>query len=150
MKGRGLLTLAILLVSFGLWAQKAQNEFCVSSKDFESFKARVAFNSLDFGRSAARQMVYNKEQKHLGTSIQISANLATCACADSCALLEVSATDWDGHMSENGLSTSTVLGTAAEVTDKMLTEAKKLWSNPEGFLQNVLSSPGKGLKARKT
>jgi len=52
-------------------------------------------------------------------------------------------------MSENGLSTSTVLGTAAEVTDKMVIEAKKLWSNPGGFLKMYLPAQVKALRPVK-
>jgi hypothetical protein len=135
----GFVLVLSLFASLSLLGQKALYQFCVSSSDFNTFKAAVVFKSIDFGEVAARQMVYNKVQSHLGSSVKVQSFSAACACADTCALLEVSATDWDGHLSEVGLSTSSILGASAEVLDKVFSQGQRLLTNPGGFVKDFLN-----------
>lgn len=115
--------------------QKAVYEFCVSSPSFKTFKARVIFNSVDFGEMAARQMVYNDVYQALGQEVLINKYNAACQCFDKCPLLEVASKDWDGNLSENKLSTSNMVGSMAEMVDKLVSESKAAFNDPGGFIK---------------
>lgn len=117
-------------------AKPAEYFFCVKSSKFETFKAHVVFRSVDFGETAARQMVYNDLKKHLGKDVQITPyNTQSCPCKQNCAVLEVMAKDWDGNMGETETNTSTIVGSAAEMLDKVIYESKEMFTDPGGFIK---------------
>lgn len=138
------LLMPLLLLATAANGQRAVYNFCVSSAKMKTFKARVAFKTIDFGATAARQMVYNDVVKALGPEVQIAPFSNSCACFNNCAVLEVSSSDWDGNMGDNEMSTASILGSLAEMTDKLLSESKAIFTDPGGFLKrNFFSSTGK-------
>lgn len=139
-------TLLIPLLLLGNLAngQRAVYNFCVSSTKMKTFKAQVTFKSIDFGAMAARQMVRNDIVQALGPEVQISTYNKECACHDQCPVLEVNCKDWDGNMGDNELSSASVLGALAEMTDKLVSESKAIFTDPGGFLKrNFFSSSAK-------
>lgn len=130
----------LLFSGFG-YGQKAVYNFCVSSPSVKTFKAQVAFSSIDFGETAARQMVFNEVNKALGSEAKITRYNSTCSCHKSCPILEVTCNDWDGNMGENDMSTASILGSLAEIADKFVSESKAIFTDPGDFLKrNFFSS----------
>lgn len=128
---------AITLSTFSAAAKPAEYFFCVQSESFPTFKAHVVFRSVDFGETAARQMVFNDVRMHLGDDVTIkpySDNL--CQCDGTCPILEVTSKDWDGNLSGN--DNSSIVGSAAEVLDKLVYETKELFTDPGSFLKRKL------------
>jgi hypothetical protein len=133
-------TLLLLGLSTLAFAEATVYRFCVSSANFETFQAKVTFQSIDFGQAAAKQMVFNEVKEKLGQDVKIIAFLAErCACKNDCAVLEVKAKDWDGNFSAGDMSTATILGSAAEVADKVVTEAKRVFTDPGGYFKSYFT-----------
>ncbi len=110
--------------------------FCIKSDDFATFKAIVAFRSVDFGESAAKQMVINRVKPHLESEFDITLYAPqTCVCEDECPVLEVKAEDWAGGFNEAGAST--MMGSAAESLDMIFYSAQEMFNNPGSFIKKT-------------
>lgn len=127
--------ICLLFFSISLKAQVAEYFFCVSSDEYQTFKARVVFNGLDFGQNSAEQMVRNDLQSLLGESMQIKVySESTCDCKADCQQVEIKAKDWNGNLDERELSLQSIWGSTVEIGDALISEGKALWSNPGEFL----------------
>lgn len=131
------LVFALLLGSHFAQAQAAEYLFCVQSENYETFKARVVFRGLDFGKNSAEQMVRNDLEAVLEGDFQISLFASDCPC-ENCPQMEVTSKDWDGNFSENDGSLNNIWGSAVEISDAVVSEGKALWDNPGEFLMTRL------------
>lgn len=137
------LVLTLIFSSHFAQAQAAEYLFCVQSDNYETFKARVVFRGLDFGRNSAEQMVRNDLEAALNGEFQISSFSDACPCKD-CPQMEVTSKDWDGNFSENDGSLNNIWGSAVEISDAVVSEGKALWDNPGEFLMTRLLGGKKG------
>jgi hypothetical protein len=129
----------------GLAQGQTSYYFCVESEDYETFKAKVDFKSLDFGESAAKQMLINELSNTLSAELTISLyNPQTCPCKADCQEVQVGAKDWDGNLGDNDFSVSGSYGSAVEIADVLISSGKELLNNPGRFLMDrVFGSQGK-------
>lgn len=127
--------LALMLMGMAVHAETTYL-FCIKSDSFDTFKAQVTFRTVDFGENAARQMVINRVKPHLDGDFEISVyKESTCVCEAECPVLEVTAQDWDGNMSD--AKANTIMGSAAESLDMIFYNAKEIFNNPGGFLKKA-------------
>tara|TARA_R110002050_G_scaffold69210_2_gene149760 strand:+ start:14625 stop:15074 length:450 start_codon:yes stop_codon:yes gene_type:complete len=129
------LALLLFLLIGGLAQGQTSYFFCVTSEDYETFKAEVEFKSFDFGQSAAKQMLLNDLQNSLSGEIQVSTyNPKTCSCPGNCPEVKIGAKDWDGNFSDNEFSVSGAYGSAVEIADVLISSGQELLNNPGRFL----------------
>ena len=127
--------LLLFILIGGLAQGQTSYFFCVTSEDYETFKAEVEFKSFDFGESAAKQMLLNDLQNSLSGEIQVSTyNSKTCSCSGNCPEVKVGAKDWDGNLSDNEFSVSGAYGSAVEIADVLISSGQELLNNPGRFL----------------
>lgn len=131
-----------LLLSSSAFAQVAEYRFCIQSDNYETFKARVVFRGLDFGRSSALQMVRNDLEAVLEGDFEISTFDDSCPCKGECPQVEVSSADWGGKLSDREGDIKSIWGSAVEITDAVVTEGKALWENPGEFLMTRILGQG--------
>jgi len=129
----------------GLAQGQTSYYFCVESKDYETFKVRVDFKSLDFGEMAAKQMLINELKNSLPADLKVTLyDPKTCACPGECPEVKVGAKDWDGNFSDNEFSLSGSYGSAVEIADVLISSGKELLNNPARFLMDrVFGSKGR-------
>ncbi len=130
--------LCLLFLGHFAQGQAAEYLFCVNSDNYETFKARVVFRGLDFGRNSARQMVLNDLEAVLEGKFQISPYNDSCPCGADCPQVEVTSKDWNGNLNENDGNFNNLWGSAVEITDAVVSEGKALWENPGNFLMTRL------------
>ena len=81
-------------------------------------------------------MVRKRLKPHLEDDFSISPfDSETCLCEGTCAVLEVTAEDWDGDINE--AETSTIMGSAAESMDLIIYNAREIFSDPGGFIKKT-------------
>ena len=120
-----------------IYGQVAEYFFCIESEEYESFKAHVVFNGLDFGEASAKQMARNDLEKLLGEDMKITSfSEQDCPCKSECQQVEVKAKDWDGNLEDRGLSLESLWGSTVEIGDAIISEGNALWNNPGEFLMS--------------
>lgn len=139
------IALLLFLLIGGLAQGQTSYYFCVESEDYETFKAKVEFKSLDFGEMAAKQMLINELKNTLKIDLKVALyNPQTCACPGECPEVKVDAKDWDGNFGDNEFSVSATFGSAVEIADVLISSGQELLNNPGRFLiDRVFGSKGK-------
>ena len=127
----------LLFLIGGLAQGQTSYYFCVESEDYETFKAKVDFKSLDFGETAARQMLINELNNTLDAELNITPySPNTCSCKSDCQELQIGAKDWDGNFGDNDFSVSGSYGSAVEIADVLISSGQELLNNPGRFLMD--------------
>ena len=126
-----------LIWSGVLSAKPAIYRFCVSSSNFKTFQAEVSFKAVDFGETAARQMLINHLKEHIQNDLAVHAFSTGCNCKAACPVLQLSSENWDGKLYES--EATTLLGSAAEAIDVIVYNSQQLFRDPGAFIRKSLA-----------
>jgi hypothetical protein len=136
------IAIAFLLFCLPAMAQKASYAFCVKSSDFESFKAVLIFESVDFGAQSARLVLEQTLEAKLKTQITLTpyTTAANCGCSKGdCPKIELVASKINGSFQTRYKSNSSGPATTAISTlDKVVSETKKVINDPKGALTEAV------------
>jgi hypothetical protein len=130
--------LLLFLLFTGLAQGQTSYYFCVESEDYQTFKAVVEFKSLDFGQSAAKQMLLNDLKNTLEGELIVSKfNTKTCTCKEEkCPEVKIKSQDWDGNISDNEFTIPGAYGSVVEIADVLISSGQELLNNPGRFLMD--------------
>ncbi len=147
MKLKLLLLFSLCCFSVVSHAQAASYSFCVKSDEFESFKAVIVFQSVDFGRSSAQLILKQQLETKLKTKVSLYPffSSSNCGCMqDVCQEIVLHASKIKGVLSvEETNNTENMPAVAMGTVDRAVTEAKKIMADPKILLDSAVKQGAK-------
>lgn len=138
---------SLCFLSVASYAQGASYSFCVKSDEFESFKAVVVFEAVDFGRNSAKLILKQQLKAKLNTEISLFPffSSSNCGCVnDVCKEIVLNASKIKGVFSvEETGNTSEMPAAAMGTLDRAVTEAKKIMDDPKILLDGAVKQGAK-------
>jgi hypothetical protein len=116
--------------------------FCIQSEQYESFKATLVFESVDFGKAMAQLILKQQLESKLGCDVNMLPFFSdkNCGCAgETCQEIKLRANKIQGKFKVDQTGDKMAMPAAAIGTvDKIVTEAQKMIDNPESILQAAI------------
>lgn len=121
---------AFFVLQLSAQGQGAVYNFCVATPGYNSFKAEVVFQAVDFGEGTAKNLLMAKVKPILGDSAVVKKfNHNTCQCQGECQVLVVTP---EMDLKTDNLSEFST--TAACSIDKAVYEVREAFNDPKAFL----------------
>lgn len=131
----------LFFLSLSVTAQKASYSFCVKSSEFESFKATLVFESVDFGAQSARLVLQQTLETKLKTKLSLSPFISSsaCGCAEGeCPEVELQASKINGVFQTRYQTKANGSAATIGTLDRVVSETKKIIDDPKEALKEAV------------
>ncbi len=134
--------LFFVFLSNTLPAQPIRHSFCVQSEEYESFKATLVFESVDFGEQTAKYILTQQLEPKLKAQLRLFpySSAISCECTnESCPELVLMANETNGVFKTRYAKKGENMPSAAVGTiDKIVAESKKIIDDPQAALKTAV------------